>query len=409
MDINRFRSLLLDHSRGKASGEELAELSDYLQQQQGRATDLYLLIEEAWLASNEESDPVFQPEEGAAMLAKILDRDQVDQAQLPAAPHRIPFLRKWYWAAASIILALAIGTIFWPGNKKDTSSVITAADIQPGKDGAILTLADETQVVLDSLGNGVVAMQNGTQVVLKNGQLTYGLTGNAAGGITYNTMSTPKGRQFSLVLADGTRVWLNAASSLRYPTVFSGAERQVTVTGEAYFEVAQDAERPFYVSVNGKAAVKVLGTDFNVNAYEDEHSLNTTLLKGSISITRISPGSLLPDQPAILQPGQQARMAASGADENKEVKVVEADISKVMAWKNGLFNFEDLSLEEAMRQVARWYDVEIVYEGVVPKTRFWGKLSRNKPLDAVIRAVQDADVHCTLEGRRLIIKASDAK
>ncbi|MES1249636.1 MAG: FecR domain-containing protein, partial [Chitinophaga rupis] len=235
------------------------------------------------------------------------DLHQIGASQLPPV-HRIrPLYRRW-WAAASVILLLAAGVYFLTRNKPQVQPVAShqQIDIGPGRQGAILTLADGTPLVLDSLGNGVVATQNGTRVVLKNGQLAYDATGktpgSTSGEITYNTMTTPKGRQFQLTLPDGTKVWLNAASSIHFPTMFAGYQRQVQVTGEAYFEVAGDAKRPFRVSVGKGAEIEVLGTNFNINAYDNEPDIKTTLLEGKVKV--VNSNSHHPG--AILTPGQQA-------------------------------------------------------------------------------------------------------
>lgn len=336
----------------------------------------------------------------------------------------VSFLRRW-WAAASILLLLAAGASFWfQQNKPDaltntTSNVPT--DIAPGKDGAILTLADGTEVVLDSLGNGLIALQSGAQVVLQNGQLTYDPTGESAGEAVYNTMSTPKGRQFSLLLPDGTSVWLNAASSLRYPTVFTGSERRVEIVGEAYFEVAKNTKMPFRVIVANKAEVEVLGTHFNLNAYGDESTINTTLLEGSVRVssirvassnqltTKVHPG-MKGDWPAtILKPGEQAQIAVAGSSERKPfssqlIKVIHnADTDKVMAWRNGLINFDGLTFEEIMRQFERWYDIEVIYEGPVPDVQLRGEMTRGVTLNELLKNLGKLGLHCRLEDRTLVV------
>jgi transmembrane sensor len=240
----------------------------------------------------------------------------------PAKLTRLSF-RRW-WAAAAILLLLAGGTYLWIQPKKNAESegaMVKTPEIAPGREGAILTLADGTQVVLDSLGNGLVAAVNGAQILLKNGQLAYDVTGEIAGHTTYNTVTTPKGRQFQIILPDGSKVWLNAASSIRYPTVFSGEERKVDVRGEAYFEVKQNPEMPFRVTIYNSAEVVVLGTQFNVDAYEEEQKIKTTLVEGSISVTSagakggeksLSGGDgLQPSvgiRPVVLKPGQQAQL-----------------------------------------------------------------------------------------------------
>jgi transmembrane sensor len=273
--------------------------------------------------------------------------------------------------------------------------------IAPGKSGAVLTLADGSQLVLDSMGNGMVATQNGTQVLLKGGELAYAPAGSVSGEIAYNTMTTPKGRQFQLTLPDGTRVWLNAASSLRFPTAFGGNERLVSVTGEAYFEVARNNKQPFKVNVNGKATVEVLGTQFNVNAYDNESSIQTTLLNGSVRVSDAKTTA----SAVVLKPGQQARMAndLNQATANNIKLVNDVDINKVMSWKNGLFDFEGASLSEVMRQIERWYDIEVVYEKGIPNVEFEGKMTKDVPLKDLLTMLDRSDVHFRIENRKLIV------
>lgn len=327
-------------------------------------------------------------------MAPLLDTAVValtddDSVQSPTPVH---FLRKWGWAAA-ILLVLGTGIYFWTtGNKSNVSQVATAkpGEIAPGRDGAILTLADGSQVVLDSLGNGVIAVQNGAQAVIRNGKLEYDVTGVMPREMVYNTIATPKGRQFSLLLPDGSRVWLNAASSIRFPTRFIGQERCVNISGEAYFEVAKNAAMPFRVSLNNGTNIEVLGTHFNVQAYEDEHSIYTTLLEG-----RVKTGGL------VLAPGQQAQMSRRNPGNVKRVS--EVDIDNVMAWKNGLFNFNGASLQQVMKQLERWYNIEVVYEKGVPNIGFGGKMTKSISLNGVLIALEKSEVHFRLEGRKLIV------
>ncbi|WEK37503.1 MAG: DUF4974 domain-containing protein [Candidatus Pseudobacter hemicellulosilyticus] len=317
--------------------------------------------------------------------------------------HRVHFLRKWGWAAAALLL-VAGGAYYLVVDKNSAAPVAAvpkATEVAPGKDGAILTLADGRQVVLDSLGNGIVAQQSGADVVLNNGRLVYDAAGQASAEILYNTMTTPKGRQFQVTLPDGTRVWLNAASSIRFPTIFAGTERRVEITGEVYFEVAQHSAKPFRVNVSGAAEIDVLGTSFNINAYENEKTINTTLLNGSI---RIADVLLRPGQQARVQHGMAGQSTAEGDITRRGVTVTnDVDIDKVMAWKNGLFNFEESSLEEVMRQLERWYDIEVVYENGVPKTRFWGEMQRQTQLPDLLEILRKTEVEFRMEGRRLIV------
>ncbi|RFS18761.1 DUF4974 domain-containing protein [Chitinophaga silvatica] len=316
--------------------------------------------------------------------------ERVLQVDRPAIKEEVPkvnhFLRKWGWAAAAaVIFCIGLGAYFLTANR-NIAPVALKTEITPGKNGAILMLADGSKVVLDSLGNGIVASQNGAQVALKNGELTYDQVGNVSGEMVYNTMTTPKGREFRITLPDGTQVWLNSASSIRYPTIFTGAERKVEVNGEAYFEVTKNEKQPFRVIVNNRVEIEVLGTHFNVNAYRNEEIIKTTLLEGSVRVNGI-----------VIRPGQQAQVAES-------VYVVSnPDIDKVMAWKNGLFYFEGSTLAEIMRQVERWYDIEVVYENGIPVREFEGKMTRGVSLDGLLMVLQKLGVHYRLEGRKLFI------
>ncbi|MHA4810223.1 FecR family protein [Flavitalea flava] len=319
----------------------------------------------------------------------------------PRSVHRIrPLYRQW-WAAASVLFILVTGAWFWFRNVGQHSPVNLqqGVNIGPGKQGAILTLADGTPLVLDSLGNGIIATQNGTRVILKNGQLAYDATEKATGEMTYNIMTTPKGRQFQLMLPDGTKVWLNAASSIQFPTIFSGKERRVQVTGEVYFEVAENKKMPFRVNVNNQEEIDVLGTNFNINAYDNEAELKATLLDGKVKVMSAKynrPGT-------ILQPGQQAVMRKSDPS-GLPISVQPADLDKVMAWKNGVFNFEGASLKEVMNQIERWYDITVVYEKDVPDIKFFGEISRSFNLPDLIDALKDVGVHFKIEtGRRLVV------
>ncbi len=339
----------------------------------------------------------------------------------PLTTQRVHFIKTaWFRYAAAIIILFGIGAYLWITNNNTQHPIVAqqTIDIAPGKDGAILTLADGSQVILDSLGNGVIATQNGSQAVIKNGELVYDITGEAGGEIVYNTMSTPKGRQFNLSLPDGTKVWLNAASSIRYPTVFTGKERKVEVNGEAYFEVARNMKMPFRVNVNNKAEVEVLGTHFNVNGYPNESAINTTLLEGSVRVNRTTikpdqqaqgrvndqPPVVSPDRSAVtLKPGQQAQIDNQLVGQ-QEIRIVSnVDIEKVMAWKNGLFNFEDLGLEQVMRQLERWYDIEVVFEKDIPNIRFWGKMTKDVSLSGLLIGLEGSGVHFKVEGRKLIV------
>jgi ferric-dicitrate binding protein FerR (iron transport regulator) len=339
----------------------------------------------------------------AIILQKI--RQGMDAVVIPVTPvRRFPARSSWGWVAALVIVTTGVGGYIWMNNKERQPVTVAEQplDIPPGKDGAILTLADGSQVVLDSLGNGVIATQHGTKIVLKNGALAYAQDAGKATAV-YNHLSTPKGRQFKLVLPDGTKVWLNAASSLRYPTVFDGNQRQVEISGEAFFEVAQNHQQPFHINVNNQAQIRVLGTQFNVNAYSNEAMIKTTLVDGGI---QIKPGTDADNSSFItVKPGQQAQIRQAGkATHQQTVNLLNnANVDKAIAWKSGIFNFEDASLEEVMRQVERWYDIEVVYEKGIPNFNFGGKMGNDVSLSGLLKSLEESEVHFRVEGRKLIV------
>ncbi|SEW35234.1 FecR family protein [Chitinophaga arvensicola] len=333
---------------------------------------------------------------------------QIPEFGMPSAPqvHRIHFLRKWGWAAAAAFLIGGSVSLWMKHNKKTQPAIVASQtmNIAPGSQGAILTLADGREVVLDSMASGVVAHQSGTSVVLSNGNLVYDGAGENTAEIQYNKMTTPKGRQFQLTLPDGTRVWLNAASSIRYPITFTGNERRVEISGEVCFDVVKDVDVPFRVTINNnKASIEVLGTLFNVNAYENENAIQTTLLNGSVRVGIPSPTHTAG---VILKPGQQAVIRNAIGVHTPEEKITvlnDPEIEKIMAWKNGLFNFEGANLEEVMRQLERWYNIDVVYENGIPNIQFMGEMSRQIPLTDLLEILRRTEVDFRVEGRKLIV------
>lgn len=289
-------------------------------------------------------------------------------------------------------------------------------DLPPGGNRAFLTLADGNHIVLDTTSNGTVARQGNIKISKpKDGSLTYDPEENAGPGSHagsrpannsgYNTITTPRGGQYHVSLSDGSQVWLNASSSIRFPTAFA-KDRKVDITGEVYFEIAGDKSRPFLVNVNG-TEVTVLGTSFNINAYSDEPELRTTLVAGAVQVVHDK-------EKVILRPGQQARIPAGAAilpDQNNRpssprtaISVMgHANVQQVMAWKNGAFNFQDAGLEEVMRQLARWYNLDVVYEKGIPKIEFYGSMDRSLTLASVLDGLQMSRVHVKVEGRKMTI------
>ncbi|HEY0175092.1 MAG TPA: FecR domain-containing protein [Pedobacter sp.] len=308
---------------------------------------------------------------------------------------------QWIAAAAVLLVALGTGLYFYTGSDSHavkTAKVQYAGHIKPGGNKAVLTLANGKRISLTEAKNGQLAEQSGISITKRaDGQLVYtaGKTG-LSGSLAYNTIEIPRGGQYQLELPDGTRVWLNAASSLRYPTGFSGHERRVELKGEAYFEVAKNKAMPFHVS-SGKQDVEVLGTHFNVNSYTDEKVIETTLLEGSVKVT---------DQFShfvqVIRPGQQALLSP-----DHRIAVKEADVSKAVAWKNGDFSFRDDDLPYIMRQISRWYDVEVVYQGEIPVSKFAGQASRKITLGQMMDIIKASGIQVTLKGRTLFIKGSE--
>ena len=317
---------------------------------------------------------------------------------LLATRRRIPWFR--ISSAAAVILLLGISAFYYlqPGSKKNiviqkpVQEIQT--DIQPGTSGAILTLSNGKQIVLDSTGNNTLLTQGNTQLLNQQGRLSYNNNDAATGGpaVVYNTMTTTKGKQYQLQLSDGSKIWLNAASSVTYPTAFTGDERKISITGEAYFEIAHDAKRPFTVSTNGME-VQVLGTHFNVNAYDDEENTSTTLLEGSVKIKNQHTASLL-------KPGQQLQLDREG----KIKLVANADVQEAVAWKDGLFIMKKAGIASIMRQIARWYDVEVSYSDGIPPGRISGDIPRNMNLSKVLEVMELSGVHFTINGKKVEVK-----
>jgi len=408
MNKERLQYLLEMWMDRLASPEEARELAARLEEHREDGAVPELLVQ---LIEQTETDEVLPMEDRERRLSAILEIDKtisdykktngrkaIRPMKRPNHPLRISF-RRWGWVAASVLILLAEGAVVMlaiNANRKEQHAQAAIQDIAPGSNKAILTLGNGATIRLDSAGSQLI--QQGDVTVRQTGaQLTYDVQGSNA-GLTYNTLTTPRGGQFRVQLPDGTLVWLNAASSLRYPTAFAGKERTVEISGEAYFEVAAAAGRPFMVKIGETAAVEVLGTSFNVNAYPDETGIHTTLLKGAVRVATLHTGAH-----ALLQPGQQAQIA--GSQPEAGIKIISnANISQIMAWKNGLFNFENAGLQEVMRQLARWYDLQVVYENGVPDMYFEGEMSREMSLSQVLAGLQQTGVRFRIEeGRRLVV------
>jgi ferric-dicitrate binding protein FerR (iron transport regulator) len=304
---------------------------------------------------------------------------------------RVASLFTWSRVAAAVMIIVLCGGGYLFLTRRPHRSpegTIAKKDITPGYDKAILTLSNGATITLDSAHTGLLTQQGNAAVVNSNsGRLTYNILHEKLTTVLYNTLTTPRGGQYQLTLPDGTKVWLNAASSLIYPTAFSGDERTVQMTGEVYFEVAHDKKRPFKVKVGGQL-IEDIGTHFNVNAYTDESVQTTTLLEGAVRVGG-----------HVLKPSEKASIDASGT-----IHVSKGDPEQAIAWKNGLFDFTDNDLQTVMRQLARWYNVDIKYEGDIPERQFTGMIGRSLTLTQVLKGLTRESVHYRIEeGNHLII------
>jgi len=347
------------------------------------------LLEELWMNTNGEEDITETKVE--EIFRSIL------HPEVEAIPkvHRIHFQRSKWWAAAAILIMFGVGSYFLFLNKTKQPIGIAKTqeerfknDVNPGGYKARLTLADGREIILDSATLGELAKQGGTAVINKEGQLVY-QSNEKSNQVLYNTLSTSKGETYTTVLADGSKVWLNSASSIKYPVAFNGNERKVEITGEAYFEVAHDVSKPFTVSANGMD-VQVLGTHFNINAYSDEALIKTTLLEGSVKVTKEG-------KVQLLSPGQQAQLNKAG-----EIKLLtNANTEQAIAWVSGVFDCNGQDISAIMRQVGRWYNVDIRIEPGVTNDKFAGRIPRTVSLTNLLKVLEMNGVTFTVEGKNI--------
>jgi len=334
-------------------------------------------------------------------LQALLDKNKTQILDRINAPHQAP-THSLRARGIKLIAAILIGITGSIGlykllqpNKQtavaiaETTAAAPATPL-PGGDKATLRLDDGKIIVLDESADGIVAHAGNVSIVKNDGRLSLAPAAEKA-TVVYSTISTPRGGQYRMLLPDGSKVWLNASSSLRFPNVFAGMKRVVELTGEGYFEIAQNPTQPFVVQVQG-TAVEALGTQFNIMAYTDEAAQKTTLLEGKV---RLESGGKM----AVLAPGQQGTVNAG------EVRIADhVDVEQVVAWKNGYFQFErNADIRQLMRQVARWYDVEIVYQGVMPARSFGGKIARSSSLQNILQILEFNKIICRLEGRTIFI------
>ncbi|MEP7375992.1 MAG: FecR domain-containing protein [Chitinophagaceae bacterium] len=381
-------------------------VSGYLRQS---LTEAELDELDAWIVASDENQELFEELidrkniEAGILKQKGIDTEKAlrkikEQMGMKSLVPVKKTNRSWAYAIAASVLLLA-GIFFYTRSGKDDTPkkeiVNEVPDLKPGGNKATLKLADGSIIDLATQKMGVVSNENGTLInKVEDGQLIYSADATATTEIKYNTLVTPKGGQYKVVLPDSTVVWLNAASSLKYPVAFGGAERVVELTGEGYFEVAKNGKRPFKVRLKNNATVEVLGTHFNINAYDDEEYIRATLLEGSVNISskKVS---------LKMMPGQQMLLQNNGD------MALNRDVSQeeVTAWKEGEFSFKKATIESIMRQVARWYDVDISYEGKTTY-HFNVTISRNEPVSKLFKILELTNrVHFTIEGKRIIVKS----
>ncbi|SKA04448.1 FecR protein [Chitinophaga eiseniae] len=387
MEPTPLSTLIARYLNDALSEEETAQLWETLRQ--GHGQDAW---EEALVALLQD-----KTKHGQANAERM---EQIYASIRPADTPVVPIARRRRWlypaAVAAIVAVIVVVAAFWrfrPQQPVAGGINSPVHHVVPGSNKATLILADGSTITLDSTANGALAQQGNVQIVqVNNGQLAYEAGGDHhSGAVQYNTLAIPRGGQFRVTLPDGTNVWINAASTLRYPTVFSGADRTVELTGEAYFEVAKMPGKPFHVKA-GHMDVQVLGTHFNVMAYTEETAVRTTLLEGAVKVHTGGGGT-------ALRPGQQLRMDQAG-----QVSVVnDVDLEEIVAWKNGYFRFNHEKLPGVMRQIARWYDVDIAYEGNIPDREFGGKISRNSSIEEVLKILELSNIHFRIEKKKIIV------
>ena len=390
MGQERIHYLLKRYADNSASAEEVKEMLALLRTSGGEGA-LREMVAEIW---NEDEETSLSERDWDGMWSAI--QQEVDTT--PSRPVRM--LKIWGRVAAALLLLVGAGAAYWKLTGREKKGAPLAAqgvkkDIEPGGNKAVLTLANGSTIVLDNAHDGVLAQQGGTNVEkLDAGSLAYNTGRKGNEEVMYNTIATPNGGQYQVILPDGSKVWLNAASSLRFPTRFEGKERSVELTGEAYFEVARHSSMPFRVKVPGNGMdVQVLGTEFDVMAYANEQTSNTTLVNGKVNV--VSKNAV-----RVLEPGKQTILD----NQTKAIRVADANVEQVVAWKNGLFRFRETGIRELMRQVERWYNVQVVYEAEGKDQDFTGVVSRNQPVSALLQMLElTGTVHFRVEDKKIIV------
>lgn len=379
MELDQADSLLKKYLSGKCTAEERERIEKWLEEQDN--------IPVEWLNMD--------PEERKQWLGSLYQDIQGSVRRRHVLMQKRSILLK---SAAAILVVLSASLLILNRQSEKNISedilvqnVQTENDVAPGSNKATLILGSGSKIILDQQHKGFIAREGSAEIdKVNDGQLLYRAQNSSDAVSVNNTIIVPRGGQYQVVLPDGSKVWLNASSSLKFPTNFSGNERLVELKGEGYFEVARNESKPFKVKTS-TMEVEVLGTHFNVNAYADEPVIETTLVEGKV---KVSHGAVS----KILHPGQQAKVKNNEAD--GQVLVQQADMQRALAWKNGIFVFHDSNLQDIMRQLERWYDIEV--EGEIPDEQFNGIISRNVNLSQILRMIEvTSDFRFKIEGRRV--------
>ncbi len=397
MSESRLEYLFGSYIENKFSAEEEKEFMDLLKRGENDELTKKLIGD---LIQSSGSEFYLENETAQSLFENIIKHDVTNKndenlVDIFSLKRRTP-LTIWMRVAAVVILFLSGMSVFLLYHK-DTSKQTVSLRLDSVKkiaieNNVVLRISDGTSIVPDSMQNGA-SFKKGNTIVTKQGSMLIYKAAvlNDNSSVVYSLLSTPGGMEYQVVLPDGSKVWLNAKSSISFPSKFSSVSREVKITGEAYFEVAKNKEKPFFVKV-GQVTVRVLGTHFDIKAYEDEDVIKTSLLEGSVKI-------LEGDNTDLLHPGQQAVWNK----EKKTVKISTADMNEVVAWKNGLFQFQDENVAAIMAEIGRWYNVQIEYQDTIPKRKFEGKISRSAKLSEVLKILELTNIKFSSTGNKIII------
>lgn len=389
----QYAALIVKQLRGELSANEQAKLNSWIEEGPENAALMQKMQDEAAMKTDLD---FFEGINNEKAWQNIMERT----GQVPFSQKLYAFVRRWQYAAAAVV-ALGVAGFFYGRRQSPAVKPVVAGlvkskyknDVPPGTDKARLILDDGSVVIVDGNTFGTVKNYNGSKITSRHGEVNYQVTTNAPAPdkVQYNTIATPNGCKYKITLPDGSLVWLNSGSSLKFPVVFAGTQRVVQLTGEAYFEVTKNKRKPFKVLANN-TEVRVLGTHFNVHAFNGE-AVKTTLLEGSVKISGNG-------QSKMIVPGQQASVELASAT----IRIHNIDVTESVAWKNDLFVFDSEGIESIMKEVARWYNVEVEYKDVIPQTHISGSISRKNNISQILNMLElTGGVHFGIDGRRITV------